>query len=194
MARSKRLADTASKALTDAGGFALSRLVKRLRRGSARRAGPAGAEAPGDAIVLVGRGTSTPRVLIAVVIGLDAALLESTLAVIAANADRSEGAVETLCLTDCTDFEQFRRHRLLFEYLPPALERERFVPDLDWNLYTLRRLARLRRKWNPVRIVAFGPQAQAQVECWRTSPFEDEGILDLIRAPEAGAMPGVASD
>ena len=171
----------------------LARLARRMRRGHGAHqaaASAAGPEAPGNAIALVGRGTPAPRVLIAVVIGLDAALLERTLAVVAASSDRSDGAVETLCLTDCADFELFRRHRLLFEYLPPPPDRERFAPDLDWDLYTLRRLARLRRKWNPVRIVAFGPLAQAQVELWRASPFEDEGVRDLIRAPEANdAMP-----
>jgi hypothetical protein len=123
------------------------------------------------------------RPLMAVVIGLEEALLERALAVVGAGADRAAGSVATVCLTDCCDFELFRRHRLWFEYLPPLPQQERFAPDLDWGLYTLRRLARLRRKWNPVRIVAFGPIAQAQVALWRASPFEDETIKELIGAP-----------
>jgi len=119
----------------------------------------------------------------AVVTGLEATLLERALAAVGAGADRAEGSVATVCLTDCADFELFRRHRLWFEYLPPRSQQQRFAPDLDWDLYTLRRLARLRRKWDPVRIVAFGPAAQAQIALWRTSPFEDESIKDLIGAP-----------
>jgi hypothetical protein len=134
-------------------------------------------------------------VLIAVMVGLDAALLEQSLAAVRASSDRTDGAIETLCLTDCERFDLFRMHGLLFEYLPPAQRRNRFASDLDWDLYTLRRLARLRRKWAPVRIVAFGPDAEALIQLWRASPFEDENIRNLIRAPDVGGVaPGIPSD
>jgi hypothetical protein len=146
------------------------------------------AAAPSDAIVPFSRLGRAPRVLFAVMIGLDPAVLERSLAAIRASSDPTGGGIEPLCLTDCERFELFRRHGLLFEYFPPPAQRERFASDLDWDLYTLRRLARLRRKWNPVRIVAFGPTAQAQIQRWRASPFEDDGIRDLIGAPEAGGV------
>jgi hypothetical protein len=78
---------------------------------------------------------------------------------------------------------------------PASQQQQQFASDLDWDLYTLRRLARLRRKWNPARIVAFGPIAQAQIRLWRASSSEDDGIKDLIRVPEAaGAATGVVRD
>jgi hypothetical protein len=141
----------------------------------------------GDGIVPFGRLGRAPRVLMAVLFGLDPEALEHSLAEIRASSDRVGGEMETVCLTDCDRFELFRRHRLLFEYFPRSEQQQRFASDLDWDLYTLRRLARLRRKWSPVRIVAFGPIAQAQIQLWRASPFEDDRIKDLIRAPDAAS-------
>jgi hypothetical protein len=175
----------------------LNRLAGWLRRGEAvDDAGPphqatATAQpivAPaGDSIVPFGRLGRAPRVLMAVLFGLDPEALEHSLAEIRASSDRVGGEMETVCLTDCDRFELFRRHRLLFEYFPRSEQQRRFASDLDWDLYTLRRLARLRRKWSPVRIVAFGPVAQAQIQLWRASPFEDDHIKDLIRAPDAAS-------
>jgi hypothetical protein len=54
------------------------------------------------------------------------------------------------------------------------------MPELDWDLYRLRRLALLRRKWQPKRIVAFGPAARALVDAWQKSPFEDESIARIV--------------
>jgi hypothetical protein len=154
--------------------------------GAALRAEPSGAVVGrSDAIVPFVTQRRAPRVLMAVMIGLDAEALERALMPIRESSGDGETEMETLCLTDCGRFELFRRHRLLFEYFPPPQQQERFASNLDWNLYTLRRLARLRRKWSPVRIVAFGPIAQAQIQLWRASPFEDDRIKDLIRAPDA---------
>lgn len=203
MARSSRVASTGSRAPADEpGGSAIGRLAKLFGRGDAavgNAAGPAAPPtpqaAPGDALVPGGRQARPARVLVAVVVGLDVAALERILAVVSTRSDRAEGAVETLCLTDRADFELFRSRSLPFEYLPPAPLQERFAPDLDWDLYLLRRLARLRRKWNPVRIVAFGPDAQALIAQWRVSPFEDDSIKDLIRAPQATAeLSDIATD
>lgn len=175
----------------------LARLAGWLRRAGAAAPNPsthsgvsahAGRSTPlaaqGDAIVPFVRLGRAPRVLIAVMTGLEPALLERTLAAVGTSSDHSEGAIESLCLTDCSRFELFRKHNLLFEYLPPVEQRARFASDLDWDLYILRRLARLRRKWNPARIVAFGQVARAQIQAWRASPFEDESIMDLISAPD----------
>lgn len=54
--------------------------------------------------------------------------------------------------------------------------RRRFCTDL----YRLRRLALIRRKWQPVGVVGFGPASGAWLREWRDSPFEDAGIADLI--------------
>jgi hypothetical protein len=197
MVQSNPFASAAPRALAEPISSALARLASRLRRGVARQVAT-GAAAPqaapkNDALIPTGRRVRPVRVLMAVVIGLDAAALERTLAMVHAGSGRAEGAALILFLTDGADFEPFRSRGLLFEYLPPAPLRERFAPDLDWDLYMRRRLARLRRKWSPARIVAFGPDAQALIAQWRASPFEDEDIRDLIGAPRpAGEAPGVA--
>jgi hypothetical protein len=83
-------------------------------------------------------------------------------------------------LTDHDGLELFRCRRMLFEYLPPAALRDRVAPAMDWDLYLQRRLALIRRKWQPARIIAFGPAAAQVARTWRGSPFEDEGIEELI--------------
>jgi hypothetical protein len=89
-------------------------------------------------------------------------------------------------LTDHDGLDLFRSRRMLFEYLPPEAARDRFAPGLDWDLYLQRRLALIRRKWQPARIIAFGPKAAQIARSWRTSPFEDEGIEALIGSAESG--------
>jgi hypothetical protein len=61
---------------------------------------------------------------------------------------------------------------VLFEFLPARTDQERFAADLDWRLFTLRRLALIRRKWQPVRVIAFGRPAVEVVQLWLDSPFE----------------------
>ena len=94
------------------------------------------------------------------------------------------GTVVPVFLTDSGAFEVFRARRAVFEYLPPPDQRARFAPDLDWDLYVLRRLVLLRRKWRPVRVIAFGPAARAVLAAWRECRFEDEDIRALIHGPE----------
>ena len=59
-------------------------------------------------------------------------------------------------LTDSDCFDVFRARNLAFEYLPPPETRERFAPDLQWQLYFQRRLTVFRSKWRPAGIVSFG--------------------------------------
>lgn len=104
-----------------------------------------------------------------------------------------ERGVLPLILTDDDDFEPLRRRRLLFEFLPPdgeAAKIGRAGGRLDWDLYRQRRLALIRRKWRPLRIIAFGAGAARFAKLWQTSPFEAPGIDDLFaRRPDAGAAP-----
>lgn len=98
-----------------------------------------------------------------------------------------ERAMTPLLLIDHDGLEMFRARRMLFEYLPPAASRVRLAPDLDWDLYVQRRLALLRRKWQPARIVAFGEHAAGVARLWRSSPFEDESINGLTRTADGTA-------
>lgn len=86
--------------------------------------------------------------------------------------DCSSKEMKPLCLVDVDAFELFRERNLLFEYLPPVDERCRFDASLHWDLYLQRRLAIIRKKWEPIRIVAFGQSAMKTLTLWSSSPFE----------------------
>lgn len=87
--------------------------------------------------------------------------------------DCSAKRMVPLCLIDIDAFELLRSRGLIFEYLPSADDQDRFDPTLNWDLYTQRRLALIRRKWNPVRLIAFGATAMRTLTLWSSSPFED---------------------
>lgn len=92
-----------------------------------------------------------------------------------------------LVLTDDDDFAPLRSRSLIFEYLPPPAVRERFAPGLEWELYLQRRLALIRRKWRPVRVIAFGRRSAELVQLWSDSPFEDRSLGRLPAAPPPGS-------
>ena len=112
--------------------------------------------------------------IIALVVGLTGDELVGVLDLLRAQRARSDH--EPILVTDCDACELFRARGLAFEYLPAPGLRTRLLPQLDWELYLLRRLALLRRKWQPVRIVAFGPAAAEMLVQWKGSPFEDDSI------------------
>ena len=115
---------------------------------------------------------SGPRkpVLGVVVFGLSEVEIESVLGVVERHC--TERGLAPLLLTDNDAFQLFRGRRVLFEFLPARSDQQRFAADLDWRLFTLRRLALIRRKWQPVRVIAFGRSAAEVVQLWLDSPFE----------------------
>ena len=82
------------------------------------------------------------------------------------------GKAVPVVVTDNEDFSALRAERLPFEYLPPPGRAAEGYADLPWDVYRLRRLAILRRKYQPLRIIAFGAEAHALLAAWRASPFE----------------------
>jgi|GEM_PF-1861691 len=116
-------------------------------------------------------GNAECRVVGVLLFGLDRDEIERLLPIV--ERDCSSRGVKPVCLIDVDAFELLRGRGLIFEYLPPADERDRFDVSLHWNLYIQRRLAIIRRKWNPIRIVAFGPSAMKTLTLWSSSPFED---------------------
>jgi hypothetical protein len=113
-----------------------------------------------------------PKDVFAVVVfGLSEAEIERVLEVVERYCAEHEAA--PLLLTDNDSFQLFRNRRVVFEFLPPRAEQQRLAPELDWRLFTLRRLALIRRKWRPVRVVPFGRRAAEVVQLWRDSPFEE---------------------
>jgi GR25 family glycosyltransferase involved in LPS biosynthesis len=144
------------------------------------RPGPAKAAAPakplGGQPPLKVRSLKKPKAhaIMVLVVGLANHELVAVLDLLRTQCARSD--LEPIVVTDCDALELFRTRALAFEYLPPPALRARFAPQLDWDLHLLRRLALLRRKWQPVQIVAFGPNAARLLSQWRDSPFEDDSI------------------
>jgi hypothetical protein len=128
-----------------------------------------------------------PKAVLGVVVfGLSEAEIASVLDVVERYCAKHDLA--PLLLTDNDAFQLFRGRRALFEFLPARSERERLAPELDWRLFTLRRLALIRRKWQPVRVVAFGRTAAEVVQLWLDSPFEATPIPAALKGAE-GAEP-----
>jgi hypothetical protein len=127
-----------------------------------------------------------PKAVLAVMaFGLSQAEIEQVVAATESNC--AERDLAPLLLTDNDGFQVFRGRRVLFEYLPAPSDQERLAPELDWRLYTLRRLALIRRKWQPVRVVAFGGRAAEVVKLWRDSPFEATPIPAALNGSSAPA-------
>ena len=119
--------------------------------------------------------TSAPRRVLAIVVfGLTEAEIGKLLPVV--ERDCETRGMMPLLLTDNDAFELFRERGMIFEYLPPAEDRERCDQRLCWDLYLQRRLALIRQKWQPVRIVAFGEFAVGVLKLWRESPFENSAL------------------
>jgi hypothetical protein len=126
--------------------------------------------------------------IMALAIGLGDDELVGVLDLLIAQRRRSD--LEPIVITDSDSFEGLRARRLAFEYLPAPGLRARFAPQLEWDLYLLRRLALMRRKWQPVRIVAFGPAAAQLLARWKDSPFEDESIHQVAASGTRSAELG----
>ena len=124
-------------------------------------------------------GGETGRPVVAVVLfGLGRDEIDRLLPMI--ERDCASRGMMPLCLIDVDAFELLRERRLIFEYLPPAEERCRFGASLHWDLYIQRRLAIIRRKWDPCRIIAFGTSAMTTLSIWSSSPFEDEPLPAVL--------------
>jgi hypothetical protein len=126
-----------------------------------------------------------PKAVLAVVVfGLSEAEIASVLDVVERYC--AERDLAPLLLTDNDAFQLFRGRRVLFEFLPARSDRERLAPELDWRLFTLRRLALIRRKWQPVRVVAFGRTAAEVLQQWLDSPFEVTPVPAALRSGTDG--------
>lgn len=128
----------------------------------------------GTHLVARNGGNAGNRIIGIVLFGLDEGEIERLLPII--EKDSSARGMKPLYLIDIDAFELLRSRGLIFEYLPSRNERERFDATLDWNLYLQRRLAIIRRKWDPARIVAFGQTAMNTMTLWSSSPFEEKPL------------------
>ena len=131
------------------------------------------------------------EVIMALLVGADRDLRERTVAML--GRQLAGGKAIPVVVTDHDDFSSLRACRLPFEYLPSRdRAAEGSLRELPWETYRLRRLALLRRKYQPLRIVAFGPQSHDLLEAWRRSPFEADfpGADLAVRAGEDGQPAG----
>ena len=129
-----------------------------------------------------------PKDVFAVVVfGLSESEIERVLDAVERYCAEHEAA--PLLLTDNDSFQLFRNRRVVFEFLPPRSEQQRLASELDWRIYTLRRLALIRRKWRPSRVVAFGRRATEVVQLWLDSPFEETPIPATLKGSSAGDEP-----
>jgi len=151
------------------------------------RAAPAATERPAERPLLLPSVQEGPpkAVLGVLVFGLSEEEIEGVLAIVERHC--AERDLAPLLLTDNDAFQLFRGRRVLFEFLPARAEQERLAPDLDWQLFTLRRLALIRRKWQPVRVIAFGRRAADIMRLWLGSPFEATPIPAPMKAQAEGA-------
>ncbi len=149
-----------------------------------------------DALIPRSRRRHYPKVIMTLVLGLDATTLRPLLAEITAadpppastgNGPGNGGepgpverALEPILVTDCMDFRLFRDARVIFEYLPGPAAQQRHAPELAWDVYVDRRLERLRHKWAPVRIVAIGRVAREMLDRQVGSPFASPDVATLI--------------
>jgi len=166
----------------------LPRVPRRgLRPASAAGAGPVAAAAVGDPPLVpwVAAGPPLP-ILCAVVAGLPSARIEAVLELVERQC--RERRMTPLLLTSDDASEAFRGRRLVVEVLPTLASLRSTVPDRPAELYLQRRLALIRRKWQPVRIVAFGPAAAELVRLWQDSPFEDQPV-PAVAPPGGSASP-----
>ena len=106
----------------------------------------------------------------------------------------ADHGVVPLVLTDDDDFAPLRSRGMAFEYFPPRSAREARAPTLEWDLYLQRRLALIRRKWRPMRIIAFGKPAMLVVRLWSESPFEDPSLGALPAAWRPAKAPAASTE
>ncbi|MDH3663830.1 MAG: hypothetical protein OEU92_28085 [Alphaproteobacteria bacterium] len=123
-------------------------------------------------------GGSAQQTVIVLLLGLGREEIERLLPIV--ERDCSSRGMTPLYLIDIDAFELLRGRGSIFEYLPPADDRDRFDSSLNWDLYIQRRLALIRRKWDPVRIIAFGTSAMSTLTLWSSSPFEDTPLPAVL--------------
>ncbi|MEO1016462.1 MAG: hypothetical protein AAFY56_02035 [Pseudomonadota bacterium] len=145
---------------------------------------PPAVEAAGPYLVPRSRAGADPKVLMCLTLGLRGDHYDQVIEIIDA---QKRPDLEPLIVTDQADFDQLRLRGLLFEYFPPTESQAKFAPERPWELYLLRRLGRLRQKWAPVRMIAFGTYSQGILARLAASPFEDETIHQVIGAPATDA-------
>ncbi len=154
-----------------------ARLARNLRSENNKHVPPSEPDVLKGILIPRSRRGDSPKVLMIMTMGLETDAFAATIETIQS---QRRPDLEPVIVTDRRDFRLLRRHRLVFEYFPSPESQRRFAPDMPWDLYRVRRLGRIRRKWAPVRIVAFGSISRQYLQELSVSPFEDPSIVDII--------------
>jgi hypothetical protein len=78
-------------------------------------------------------------------------------------------------VTDCDQFQIFRRHGYLFEYIPPREDWTARFGDSDWTAYLRERMNLLLERYEPDRVIGFDDVERFTL--MRT------GLLDVLVSP-----------
>jgi len=111
-----------------------------------------GDEGPGN--IYVYKSKEEISAIIVTTLGVDPDLLEE---IIVTTKRKLSGKSDRLIyLTDNSDFTIFRRHGVIFEYLPPLVEQRLHAADMPWQAYLREHWGLLLAKWRPRRVLAYG--------------------------------------
>jgi hypothetical protein len=122
------------------------------------------------------------------VCGLSRPVLESTVAAIAGQQDLLRDFIPVF-LTDCTEFDVFRRHGFVWEYFPGPAERARYGGDRSWADYAARRRALLERKWGLDEVICIGPAEFGRIEAAADAEPQAERLAAPAPAPDEAPRP-----
>lgn len=92
--------------------------------------------------------------IIITALGVDSNLLEE---IIVRTKRKLSRKVDCLIyLTDSPDFAIFRRHGVIFEYLPSSTKQRLHATDMPWQAYLQERWGLLLAKWRPRYVLTYG--------------------------------------
>lgn len=168
-------------------GTGLKRFAARLRGLLPRDTRPPSGESAAaealpsvDWVLAGGRIAPGARAVLIALFGLEDQARETVVQRLTASAGDVDPAIVPVFVTESTDFAPMRRAGAAFEHLPLDGADRPGAPRRDWQLYLTRRFAGLCLKWQPVRVVAFGPVATRQLAAWRASPQLPDAVKGLL--------------
>jgi hypothetical protein len=112
------------------------------------------ADAEDDDGIYVYKSQPTISTIIITTLGVEARHLEDIIVTTKKKLPRENDRL--VYITDNSDFTAFRRHGVIFEYLPPLKEQQLHAADMPWRAYLRERWGLLVAKWRPRQVLAYG--------------------------------------
>ncbi len=166
----------------------VTRGLSRRRRGSRGKAPAVQQPPPRRLEVPLGNRVRTPvppkaAVVMFVVVGLPAEAVERAVAEVA-SLQVMLSSFRPVFVTDCDQFQVFRRHGYLFEYIPPQQDWSARFGDSDWSSFLRERMDLLLERYEPDRVIGFDDVQRFTLM--------RSGILDALVAPPPAPAEQVA--